>query len=196
MSAAANPVTPAIVYLHGFRSSPASLKASQLADALAARGQADRLFCPELSYVPDEAIAQVEAIIASQRRPLTLVGSSLGGFYATALAEKHDLRAVLINPAVITGLDPALFVGRQTNPYTGVDFDFTYEHIAQLAALDVLRPTPERYLLLVETGDEVLDYRQAVARYAGCRQLVLPDGNHSFVRFPEYLAQLFEYCGL
>ena len=196
MSAAANPVTPAIVYLHGFCSSPDSWKARQLADALAARGLADRLFCPQLSHVPDEAIAQVEAIIAEQRRPLTLVGSSLGGFYATALAERHDLRAVLINPAVIGGLDPALFVGRQTNLYTGVAFEFTHAHVAQLVALDVARPTPGRYLLLVETGDEVLDYRQAVARYAGSRQLVLPGGNHSFVRFPDYLPQLFEYCGL
>ena len=190
--------SPAIVYLHGFCSSPASTKARLLTDALAARGYCvrDRLFCPELSPVPDEAIAQVEAIIADQRRPLTLVGSSLGGFYATVLAERHNLRAALINPAVISSLDPTLFVGRQTNLYTGVAFDFTDAHVAQLVALDVARPTPERYLLLVETGDEVLDYRQAVARYAGCRQRVLPGGNHSFLRFPDYLPQLFEYCGL
>ena len=188
--------TPAIIYLHGFRSSPDSLKARQLAAALAERGQGDRLFCPALSPEPLAAIAQVEAIIAAQRRPLTLVGSSLGGFYATVLAERHALRAALINPAVISSIDPEMFIGRQTNLYTGEAFDFTRQHVAQLAALDVERLTPERYLLLVETGDEVLDYRQAVARYAGCRQLVLPGGNHSFQRFPEYLPQLFEYCGL
>ena len=188
--------SPAIVYLHGFCSSPASTKARLLADALAARGYSDRLFCPALSPVPDEAIAQVEAIIAAQRRPLTLVGSSLGGFYATVLAERHDLRAALINPAVISSLDPALFIGRQSNLYTGVAFDFTHAHVAQLVALDAARPTPERYLLFVETGDEVLDYRQAVARYAGCRQWVLPGGNHSFLHFADCLPQLFEYCGL
>ena len=189
--------TPAIVYLHGFCSSPASTKARLLAGALDSRGLGDRLFCPALSPVPVEAIAQVEAIIAAQRgRPLTLVGSSLGGYYATWLAEKHELRAVLINPAVVCSLDPEMFIGTQTNLYSGESFEFTAEHIAQLAALEAPRITPERYLLLVETGDEVLDYRQAVARYAGCRQCVLDGGDHSFTRFPDLLPQLFEYCGL
>ena len=185
-----------ILYLHGFRSSPASWKVRLLGEHLAARGQSERLFCPFLSHVPSEAVAQAEAIIDSRKNELTLVGSSLGGFYATALAEKHDLRAVLINPAVLSSLDPGLFIGRQTNLYSGVAFDFTSEHVAQLAALDVARVTAERYLLLVETGDEVLDYRQALARYAGCRQQVFAGGNHSFLRFPELLPQLFEYCGL
>ena len=189
--------TPAIVYLHGFCSSPSSTKARLLAAALDSRGIGDRLFCPALSPVPVDAIAQVEAIIAAQRgRPLTLVGSSLGGYYATWLAEKHELRAVLINPAVVCSLDPEMFIGTQTNLYSGESFEFTSEHVAQLAALEAPRITPERYLLLVETGDEVLDYRQAVARYAGCRQCVLDGGDHSFTRFPDLLPQLFEYCGL
>ena len=112
--------TPAIVYLHGFCSSPSSTKARLLAAALDSRGLGDRLFCPALSHVPVEAIAQVDAIIAAQRgRPLTLVGSSLGGYYATWLAEKHELRAVLINPAVVCSLDPEMFIGTQTNHYSG-----------------------------------------------------------------------------
>ena len=190
-------MAPAILYLHGFCSSPASTKVRLLATALKSRGQGDRLCCPALSPVPVEAIAQAEAIIAAQRgRPLTLVGSSLGGYYATWLAEKHDLRAVLVNPAVVSTLDPEMFIGTQTNLYRGESFEFTAEHIAQLAALEAPRITPERYFLLVETGDEVLDYRQAVARYAGCRQYVLDGGDHSFTRFPDLLPQLFEYCGL
>jgi predicted esterase YcpF (UPF0227 family) len=189
-------VTPAILYLHGFCSSPASWKVRLLADALEARGQSDRLICPALSYVPKEAIAQAEAIIAGHDGPLTLVGSSLGGFYATWLAERHDLRAVLINPAVVAPLSLDTFVGRQTNLHTGESFDFTAEHIEELRGLEVAQVTPQRYLLLVETGDEVLDYRQALARYAGCRQRVLEGGDHSFVHFPDLLPQLFEYCGL
>ena len=190
-------VTPAILYLHGFCSSPASLKVTQLARALDSRGQRDRLFCPALSPVPVDAIAQAEAIIAAQRgRPLTLVGSSLGGYYASWLAEKHDLRAALITPAVVTALDPEMFIGRQTNLHTGESFEFTAEHVGQLAALEAPRITPERYLLLVERGDEVLDYRQSVARYAGCRQIVLDGGDHSFTRFADLLPQLFEFCGL
>ena len=185
-----------ILYLHGFCSSPASWKVRLLAAALESRGQAERLICPALSPVPVEAIAQAEAIIEAHDRALTLVGSSLGGYYATWLAEKYDLRAVLINPAVVAPVSLDAFIGTQTNLYTGESFEFTAEHIAQLRALEAPRITPERYFLLVETGDEVLDYRQAVARYAGCRQRVLDGGDHSFTRFPDLLPQLLEYCGL
>lgn len=185
-----------ILYLHGFCSSPASWKVRLLADVLSARGQSERLFCPALSPVPSEAIAQAETIIQSQKEPLTLVGSSLGGYYATWLAEKHDLRAALINPAVVAPISLNEFIGTQTNLYTGETFEFTAEHIKQLQALAVPKINPERYLLLVETGDEVLDYRQSVARYAGCRQNVMEGGNHSFTRFPEMMPQLLEFCGL
>ena len=195
------PHAPGILYLHGFCSAPASWKARLLAERMAERGLADRYYCPSLSIEPEEAIAQCEALIAAHtaafpNAPLTLVGSSLGGYYATWLAEKHELRAVLINPAVVCSLDPEMFIGTQTNLYSGESFEFTAEHIAQLAALEAPRITPERYFLLVETGDEVLDYRQAIARYAGCRQCVLDGGDHSFTRFADLLPQLFEYCGL
>jgi hypothetical protein len=189
-------VSAGILYLHGFCSSPASKKARQLAEYLEVREQGDRLYCPALSHVPDEAVAQAEAVIDEHAGPLTLVGSSLGGYYATWLAEKHDLRAVLINPAVVAPLSLDQYIGTQTNLYSGQSFEFTAAHIAQLVALQPATLVPERYLLMVETGDEVLDYRQAVARYAGCRQMVLPGGDHSFTRFPDLLPQLLEFCGL
>ena len=189
-------MSAAILYLHGFCSSPASWKVRLLAEALAARGLGERLFCPFLSHVPDEAIAQAEAIITGHAGPLAVAGSSLGGFYATWLAEKYDLPAVLINPAVTAPVSLEKYLGTQTNLHTGEAFEFTVEHVARLRALQVPAITPSRYLLMVETGDEVLDYREAVARYAGCCQIVLPGGDHSFTRFPEYLARLIEFCGL
>ena len=185
-----------ILYLHGFSSSPASLKARQLADMLETRGLGERFFCPALSHVPDEAIAQAETIIRTQTGPLTVVGSSLGGFYATCLAERHGLRAALINPLVGVPASLDQFIGRQTNLYTGESFEFTAAHIEQLRALEAPRVTPENYLLLLETGDEVLDYRLAVARYAGCHQTVFEGGDHSFTHFAELLPQLLEYCRL
>ena len=185
-----------ILYLHGFASSPASWKVQLLASALAQRGLGERLHCPALSPVPVEAIAQAEAIINQQGRELTLIGSSLGGFYATWLAEKHDLPAVLINPAVIAPISLHKYLGPQHNLHTGAYFEFTEAHIAQLRQLEVPAVNPAHYWLLVETGDEVLDYRVAVERYAGCRQSVLEGGDHSFTRFPEMLPQLLEYCGL
>ena len=185
-----------ILYLHGFCSSPQSTKGRLLADTLRSRGQGGRLFCPALSHAPFSAIEQAEGILAEQGRALTLVGSSLGGFYATWLAEKHDLRAVLINPAVVAPVSLEEYVGTQTNLYTGESFEFTAEHVDQLKALEVSDISPERYLLMVETGDEVLDYREAVSRYAGCRQMVFDGGDHSFTRFADCMPQLLEYCGL
>ena len=189
-------MTPGILYLHGFRSSPASWKSRLLNETLSARGQDQHFFCPALSPVPDEAIAQAESIIHAHDGPLTLVGSSLGGFYATTLAEKHDLRAVLINPAVLAPISLHPFLGTQTNLHTGESFDFTVRHIRQLEALEVAEVHPERYFLLLETGDEVLDYRDALRRYAGCQQCVFEGGDHSFTHFPDLLPQLLEYCGL
>lgn len=185
-----------ILYLHGFCSSPASWKVGVLKKALDDRGQGYRLICPALSPVPEEAIAQAEAIIESRVGPLTLVGSSLGGYYATWLAEKHLLRAALINPAVVAPISLQKYLGTQTNLHTGANFEFTEAHIDQLRALEAPEITPGRYLLMVEKGDEVLDYRDAVTRYAGCRQEVLDGGDHSFTRFPDMLPQLLEFCGL
>jgi len=189
---------PSLLYLHGFRSSPQSWKARLLGEGLAARGLADRFHCPALSHDPAVAIAQAEAILA-ERLPhgrCTLLGSSLGGYYATWLAERHGLPAVLINPAVVAPMSLAAYVGPQTNLYTGEVFEFTAGHVAALRALEAPTITPAHYWLLVEEGDELLDYRAAVHRYAGCRQTVLPGGDHSFTRFPDFVPQIIEFCGL
>jgi predicted esterase YcpF (UPF0227 family) len=187
--------TPQIIYLHGFCSSPASAKSRLLGDYMAGHGLADSFVCPQLSTVPDEVIADISVLIEAADGPLTLVGSSLGGHYATCLAEKYGLNAVLTNPAVVNGLDPAAFVGEHANFHTGERFMFTAQHAEQLAA-QVRRPTPGRYWLLCETGDEVLDWRQAAEFYAGCRQTVLPGGDHSFTRFAEFMPQIIEFSGL
>ncbi|MFN4324578.1 MAG: YqiA/YcfP family alpha/beta fold hydrolase [Azonexus sp.] len=186
---------PLIVYLHGFCSSPASWKSRLLAGEMARRGLKAYFACPSLPPVPDAAVACVEDLIGQARGPVVLIGSSLGGHYANHLAEKHDLRAVLINPAIVAALDLGLFVGEHVNFHTGEPFTFTAAHAAQLRT-QVCRPTPDRYWLLLEAGDEVLDYRQALDFYAGCRQTVLPGGDHSFTQFPEFVAQLIEFAGL
>jgi predicted esterase YcpF (UPF0227 family) len=187
--------TPSILYLHGFRSSPQSWKSRLLGETLAVRGLADRFHCPALSHDPALAIAQAESVLAAHGS-CTLIGSSLGGYYATWLAEKHGLPAVLINPAVVAPLSLEAYVGPQTNLHSGETFEFTHDHIAMLRALEVPAISPARYWLLVEEGDEVLDYREAVRRYAGCRQTVLPGGDHSFTRFPDFVPQIIEFCGL
>jgi predicted esterase YcpF (UPF0227 family) len=184
-----------ILYLHGFCSSPASWKSQLLAEEMARRGMAAQFVCPQLSWAPDEAVASVSRLIEQAGGPVTLIGSSLGGHYANYLAEKHGLQAVLINPAAVDRLDLAKFVGDHANFHSGERFTFTEAHAAQLKA-QVRQPTPARYWLLAEIGDEVLDYRQAQAFYAGCRQTVLTGGDHSFTKFPDFVPQIIEFAGL
>jgi predicted esterase YcpF (UPF0227 family) len=184
-----------ILYLHGFCSSPASWKSQVLAKEMARRGMAAQFVCPQLSPVPDEAVASVSRLIEQADGPVTLIGSSLGGHYANYLAEKYDLKAVLINPATVDSLDLAKFVGDHANFNTGEKFTFTAEHAGQLKA-QVTKPSVGRYWLLLERGDEVLDYRQAVSFYLGARQLIFDGGNHSFSRFPEVLPDIVRFAGL
>ncbi|MBT0959717.1 YqiA/YcfP family alpha/beta fold hydrolase [Denitromonas iodatirespirans] len=186
-----------ILYLHGFRSAPASIKATRLREHMAERGLAEHFWCGQLPIAPQAAIDLIEAQIARCGTPPTLVGSSLGGYYATWLAEKHDLRAIMVNPGVLSYISLAPYVGRQSNLYTGEVFDFTEQHIAELKALEVAQITrPERYWLMVETGDEILDYRHAVAKYAGARQTVLDGGDHGFSRWGDYLDEILAFAEL
>ena len=189
-----------IIYLHGFRSAPASIKAQALKARMTERGLADRFWCEQLPVSPRAAIALAEAAIARARAAgltPTVVGSSLGGYYATWLAEHHDLQAVLVNPAVVAPLELGAYVGTQDNMYTGERFEFTRGHIDELRALEVAAITrPQRYWLLVETGDEVLDYRHAVDKYAGARQTVLEGGDHGFSRWGDYLDAVIAFAGL
>lgn len=186
---------PALIYLHGFRSAPQSTKAQQLRTRMVVSGLDDRFWCEQLPVGAFEAIALIERALA--RFPdTTLVGSSLGGYYATHLAEKHGLRAVLVNPAVVAPISLADYLGPQTNLYTGESFEFTLDHVAQLRQLDVVEITqPERYWVLLETGDEVLDYRHAAMKYVGARQSIFEGGNHSFTHWGEFLDPVLEFAG-
>ena len=127
---------------------------------------------------------------------LAVEASSLGGFYATYLAERHDLRALLINPAVYPHEDLRAYLGVQRNLYTQQQYALTEEHLRQWEKLYLPTVRPQRYLLLVETGDEVLDYRQAVKKYAGARQIIVEGGDHSLVSFPEHIPMILEFAGL
>ena len=186
-----------IVYLHGFNSAPQSHKAQVMQRYMIERGLGARFVCPKLPHSPDDAIALVEREIAQHANEgVTLVGSSLGGFYATHLAEKHGLRAALLNPAVRPGRDLESYLGMQRNLYTGEEYELTREHVSAWRRLDVAVVHPERYLLIVETGDEVLDYREAVARYAGARQVIVPGGDHTLQSFSEHLSLILDFAGL
>jgi predicted esterase YcpF (UPF0227 family) len=184
-----------VIYIHGFNSSPASSKAQLLKARLEALGRGAEFAAPALPHSPALAVALLDALVTRQPGAV-LVGSSLGGYYATYLAEKHGLKAVLLNPAVRPYELLASLVGRQKNFHTGEEYDFTPQHIAELRAIEVDSITPARYLLLAATGDEVLDYRTSVARYRGCRQIVIEGSDHGLGDFAAYLDVVLEYCGV
>ena len=126
---------------------------------------------------------------------LTFVGSSLGGFYATVMAERLGCRAALLNPAVHPHTHFARYLGPQKNLYTGEAFELTQAHIDDLRAMDPASITrPERYWLFVETGDEVLDYREAVAYYEGALHTVVRGGDHSLTSFPEVIPEIADWA--
>lgn len=190
-------VSASILYIHGLNSSPASLKARQLSAAMQRMGLADRLRVPELHHHPRQAIAQLQAAIAALGGAPLLVGSSLGGYYATHLAERLGLKALLINPAVNPHKLFDGFLGPQANHYTGDTWDLTLDHIHALAELEVEPPqSAERFEVWLQTGDETLDYRQAQRFYQACDVRVEAGGDHGFQGFAERLAQLFEYAGI
>ena len=184
-----------ILYLHGFTSGPQSHKAQALARRMHERGLGDRFICPQLPAAPKEAIA-LATDLAARHDVGTVVGSSLGGYYATWIAETRNLRAVLVNPAVVAHLSLQKYVGPQRWLYTGEGFEFTLDHVEQLRQIEIpVLARPERFWLLAEEGDETLDYRDAVRRYAGARQTVLPGGDHSFTRWDDYLDAIIDFAG-
>jgi predicted esterase YcpF (UPF0227 family) len=186
-----------ILYLHGFRSSPRSFKARVVHARMQALGRANELICPQLPASPKQAIELcLKLVDRYEADQLAIIGSSLGGFYATWLAEKLGCRAVLLNPAVNPLKDLEKHVGVTTAWHSDEPFEFKREYIDELAALRIERITqPQRYLLLAATGDEVLDYRDMVAHYAGATQHVIEGSDHAITEFEQYVDEVLAFCG-
>lgn len=190
-----------IIYLHGFNSSPDSEKAQifsrYFSNSSNANDSGIDLHIPALPFDPELAVILLEKLI-NEVDTCHLVGSSLGGYYATYLAEKYCLKAALINPAVSSEENlGANFLGRHTNYYTNEEYELTTKHVDFFTTLDrdVLQ-YPQNYLLLVQTGDKVCDYRLAVERYADAKQIVQPGGDHSFIDFEAVLPDIFRFFKL
>lgn len=189
-------MTTAILYIHGLNSSPASTKASQLTAAMTSLGLQAQLRVPALHHHPRQAIAQLEALITELGRPV-LVGSSLGGYYATHLAERHGLKALLINPAVCPHRLFDGYLGPQRNHYSGETWNLTADHVTALAELETPPPAdPTRYQVWLQTADETLDYRHAQTYYRHCALRIEAGGDHGFQGFAERLPMLFAFAGI
>lgn len=193
-----------IVYLHGFISSPRSVKAQQLVQFVSVKRLPIECVVPELPEEPHRAIVVAEKAIeyARAKNPVVgVIGSSMGGFYATVLAERYGLRAVLINPSVRPHLRMESYIrdtdGKMVNPYTERRFSLGKCDVDALRTmLPVQLTQQEKYWLLAQTGDEVLDYREAVDYYAGCKQTIEEEGDHTFQGFERYLPDIVKFLQL
>ncbi len=175
---------PSLLYLHGF----ASCGRGQKSTALAEYFGKENLLAPDLPYAPDEAIAYLEDLLASRHFDL-LVGSSLGGFYAAWLAEKYAHKAVLLNPSTAPYETLAPCVGEQRRFCDGEIFRFEAACLQQLQQY-VTTPEKGEYLVLLQSGDEVLDYRIAKEKYRTQRVVVEYGGNHRFENIEDYLSMI------
>lgn len=191
-----------LIYIHGFISSPQSAKAQLILRAMEDLGRGAEYAVPQLPFDPVSAIEKLEATIEQAKVKVNsirigLIGSSLGGYYATWLANKYKLKAVLVNPSVRPYESLKNYLGEVENLYTGERYTFESRHIEILKTFDVEKlARPEDFYLMVQTGDEVLDYRQAVEKYAFCRQEIQEGGSHGFDNFENMIPSVFQFLGI
>jgi predicted esterase YcpF (UPF0227 family) len=187
-----------LLYLHGFRSSPDSFKARLLADWLQVHRPHVHWWCPQLPPSPAAAWRLIMAGTAAWPQRMAVLGSSLGGFYATAFAEARGCAALLLNPAIDPARDLTGFVGEQTAFHRpDIRFDFRPAYLDQLRALAPAAITrADRYAALIAKGDELLDWREMSARYPGARIRLLEGSDHALSDFAEHLPFVLDSLNL
>ena len=188
-----------LLYLHGFRSSPRSFKAQRLHAWLQAHRPGVHWWCPQLPPSPREAMALVmQGVAGWPHDRMAVLGSSLGGFYATWVAERLGCPAVLLNPAVDPARDLAAYIGEQTAFHTPEErFFFRAGYVDELQALQAGPiKQPQRYLLVAAKGDEVLDWREMVPRYPGVHLRLLDGGDHALSDFDDHLPLIIDFLSL
>ncbi|MBH1964956.1 MAG: alpha/beta fold hydrolase [Comamonadaceae bacterium] len=191
--------TSHLLYLHGFRSSPQSAKARQMGERVAAQYPGVTWWCPQLPPSPAEAAALIDHGTKTwPTENMAIVGSSLGGFYATWLAQRRACRAVLLNPAVNPARDLAAYIGELSAWHDPAEqFFFRSEYIEELRNLESgeIRH-PERIYALIAKGDELLDWREMFSRYAACHIQLLEGSDHALSDFELHLGQVLEFLRL
>ena len=188
---------PRIIYIHGFNSSPLSHKAQLLTQRMTQLGIAGDLIVPQLSAYPEQAMGQLQACVegCDSNRPV-LIGSSLGGYYAIWLAERYGLKAILINPAIYPYNLLREYLGVNQNFYTDERYILEPRHVQLMKSYEVEKiRQPEDYWLLLETGDDTLDYHEAENKFPDSRMTIHQGGSHEFLHFDDMLDDILRYCG-
>jgi predicted esterase YcpF (UPF0227 family) len=188
-----------VLFIHGFNSSPLSAKAQLTKNYLAQHFPDVKFYCPQVATTPKVAIAQLEQYFIDNNSPIdtwALIGSSLGGYFSTYLSEVYGVKAVLINPAIKPYELLTDYIGEQVNPYTQERYQVESNYLNDLIALEQSTVSKEKFMLMVQTGDEVLNYQQAIDKFQGSKVIVQQGGDHSFVDYQNMLPQIVEFLQL
>ncbi|MEG3755995.1 YqiA/YcfP family alpha/beta fold hydrolase [Psychromonas arctica] len=188
-------ITKVLLSLHGFHSSPGSLKAQQMREYLASEHPDIHFVCPQLPVFPQQMWETIQSIFSQYEGcEISVMGSSLGGFLATKVAQEYSAKVILINPAVTPDLLLTRYQGEQTHPHLLKKYFIDQGYVQQLVALNIDNINhPENIWVLLQEGDEVLDYREALRKYSQCKITCEKGGDHSFVGFERYLAEIIHF---
>jgi predicted esterase YcpF (UPF0227 family) len=184
-----------LLSLHGFHSSPESLKARQLAEYLTIYHPEITFLCPQLPCLPGHMWQLIESIFKQHKEDeISVLGSSLGGYLATKVSEVFKVKAILVNPAVTPYFLLKAYAGKQIHPCTDEPYFIDKQYMSALKMLDVDRVSaPKNSWVLLQQGDEVLDYQQAMTKYQGCKITCEKEGDHSFIGFERFIPDIIKF---
>jgi len=184
-----------LLSLHGFHSSPASLKAQQMRDHLLSSHPDIQFYCPQLPALPEQMWQVIETFFEQYKEyEIAIMGSSLGGFLATKVVQKYSVKGLLINPAVTPNLLFEKYQGPQLHPYLQQQYEINQDYIKQIENLYIEKlKYPDKIWVLLQQEDEVLDYRDALQKYKACKITCEKGGDHSFIGFDRYLTEIIHF---
>ena len=183
-----------VIYIHGYGSHGLGSKAKKFRDYCKENNIA--FIAPSLSYVPDLAIETLEELIESYGRDVTLIGSSMGGYMGIYLATKYNLKAVLINPAIFPYKTLKQTLGYAPNFYDGSKFEWTKKHLEMLQKYEVKEVQKQNFMLLLQKGDELLNFQEAVDKFLGATIFVEDGGTHSFDGVERYFEKIIKHLDI
>ncbi len=181
-----------IIYIHGFGSHGSGSKANAFRNYFKDKGEA--FIAPSLSYIPDLAMQTLEELIKSYD-DVKLIGSSLGGFYTLYLSKKYGLKAVLINPSIYPYITLKKVLGEAPSFYDESYFQWKESHLEMLKKYEIDSTVQEDIMLLLQKGDETLNYKEALAKLPNAKQIVEEDGSHSFDGIERYFVEVNRFLG-
>jgi predicted esterase YcpF (UPF0227 family) len=186
-----------ILYFHGFKSSSDSSKAQEFKKFIENKTSQTKIIIPDLEDDFKEAHKQIETLIDKNSPNILYMGSSLGGYYALYFAQLYKSKSVLINPAIAPLNDFEIYLGKNENYATGNKFTISKDDISYIRSLHHKKILePKNNLILLESGDEILNYVESSSYFRGSYIDIFYGGNHSYTSIKEKFTKIKEFFNL